>query len=242
MTAAALGSGRSSGTGPRRLGLPMTLSAAVHFGLVVLVLYSARGRKPGGEVYAVQLIAAAAGPRQIGLANAGAATQPDAPIPKRAEVAPKAPPVRRPPAQKQRSTTSAATQVPDAKSARFDTPAPRAGGGETGGTGTDVANVNIAGKTFAYPGYLRNIVTQIMVRFKPRQQQMLTADVKFVIKKDGSIFGVSIDRPSGSFGFDTEAKGAIEAAGASGAFGPLPDGFSDEVLTVIFTFDPKIIR
>ncbi len=242
MTADVLEHGRSSGTGARGLGVPMTLSAVVHVGLVALVLYAARGREPGGEVYAVQLIAAQAGPRQVGLANAGAATQPDAPIPKRAEVAPKAPPVRRPPAQKQRTTTSAATQVPDAKSARFDTPAPRAGGGETGGTGTDVANVNIAGKAFAYPGYLRNIVTQIMVRFKPRQAQLLTADVRFVIRKDGSIMGVSIVKPSGSFGFDTEAKGAIEAAGAAGAFGPLPDGFSDDVLTVIFTFDPKLIR
>jgi hypothetical protein len=53
---------------------------------------------------------------------------------------------------------------------------------------------------------------------------------------------ISITKPSGSYGFDLEAKGAVEAAGAARAFGPLPEGFSDDVLTVIFTFDPKIIR
>jgi hypothetical protein len=77
--------------------------------------------------------------------------------------------------------------VPDAKSARFDTPAPKAGGGETGGKGTDVANVNTAGKDFPYPAYLHNIVTQI-APVQPRQRQMLTADVQFVIKRDGALW------------------------------------------------------
>ena len=230
----------SSGTG--RLGLPMTMSAGVHVAIVALVLVAARGSRPRGEVYAVNLVAAAPGQRQVGIASESPPkTEPDAPLPKRAEVQPK----ETVPAPRPREATRApsrATQVPDAKSARFDTPAQKAGGGETGGKGTDVANVTTAGKDFPYPTYLHNIVSQIALRFNPRQRQMLTADVQFVIKRDGSVMAISIMKPSGSYGFDTEAKGAIEGAGAAGAFGPLPEGFSDDILTVIFTFDPKIIR
>jgi outer membrane biosynthesis protein TonB len=231
-------------SGRVQLGLPVTLSAVVHVGLVVLALVAARGAKPRGEVYAVNLIAAPAGPRQVGIVNDAPKSEPDAPVPKRAEMTPKET-VPTPTAKRPRETTrtpSRATQVPDAKSARFDNPAPKAGGGETGGKGTDVANVSTGGKEFPYPAYLHNIITQIALRFEPRQKQMLSADVQFVIRRDGSVFAISVVKPSGSYGFDLEAKGAVEAAGSARAFGPLPDGYSDDALTVIFTFDPKIIR
>lgn len=230
-------------SGATRLGLPITLSAFVHVGLVVLVLVAASGAPPRGEVYAVNLVAAAAGPRQVGLAtDAAPKAEPDAPLPKRAEMQPKeTTPVTRPP-EPRRTTTSRATQVPDAKSARFDTPAPKAGGGETGGKGTDVANVSTAGKDFPFPGYLTNIINQIALRFNPRQRQFLSAEVQFVIQRDGTVFGISVLKGSGSYGFDTEAKGAVEAAGSARVFGPLPEGYSDDALTIIFTFDPKIIR
>ena len=240
MTAGAVGAPRSSG---RRLGLPVALSALVHLSLVAFLAYAARGARPRGEVYTVNLVAAAAGPRQVGIVTeAPPRTEPDAPLPKRAEMKPKetTPPVRRP--RETARTPSRATQVPDAKSARFDTPAPRAGGGTTGGKGADVANVSTVGKEFPYPAYLHNIITQIALRFDPRQKQMLSADVQFVIKRDGSVHLISVVKPSGSYGFDLEAKGAVEAAGTQRAFGPLPEGFSDDALTVIFTFDPKIIR
>jgi periplasmic protein TonB len=240
MTAGVLAQSRSSGRG---LGLPVTLSIGVHIGLAAFLLIAARGGESRGEIYTVNLVAASAGARQVGVATETPQPKaPDEPLPKRAESIPKetAPPVRRP--RETPRTPSRATQVPDAKSARFDTPAPNAGGGETGGKGTDVANVSTSGKNFPYPAYLHNIITQIALRFNPRQKQMLSADVQFIIKKDGSVFGISVIKASGSYGFDLEAKGAIEAAGAALAFGPLPDGFSDDVLTVIFTFDPKIIR
>lgn len=240
MTAGTLSAVRSSGM---RLRLPVALSVAVHLGLVAFLLFAARGSRPRGEVYSVNLIAAPAGPRQVGIVSPSQAKQePDAPVPRRAEMKPTeaAPPVRRP--RETTRTTSRATQVPDAKSARFDTPAPKAGGGEVGGKGTDVANVSTAGKDFPFPAYLHNIIAQIALRFDPRQKQALSADVQFLIRRDGSVFQISVLKPSGSYGFDLEAKGAIEAAGAARAFGPLPDGYSDDVLTVIFTFDPKIIR
>lgn len=233
----------SSGMGSTRLGLPVTLSALVHVALVALVLFAAKGSTTRGEIYSVTLVAAPAGPRQVGIVSESQPkTEPDAPLPKRAEMQPKesAPPQRRPEAR--RPTTARATQVPDAKSARFDTPAPKAGGGETGGKGTDVANVSTAGKEFPYPAYLQNIINQIAARFEPRQRQLLSADVQFIIQRDGRVIGISVVKGSGSYGFDVEAKGAVEAAAAARAFGPLPDGYIDDALTVIFTFDPKIIR
>ena len=232
----------SSGMGSTRLGLPVTLSAVVHVGIVAFVLYAAKGARQAGEVYSVTLIAAPEGPRQAGIVSeAPPKVEPEAPLPKRAEMQPKeTTPIKRttPP----RATTSRATQVPDAKSARFDTPAPRAGGGETGGKGTDVANVSTGGKDFPYPAYLQNVINQIAMRFDPRDRSLLSADVQFVIRKDGRVFGITVVKGSGRSGFDVTAKGAIEAAAAAHAFGPLPDGFSDEALTIIFTFDPKIIR
>ena len=231
----------SSGGG--RLGVPVTLSAVVHVAMVLFVLVVARGSRPRGEIYAVNLVAAPAGARQVGIVNeTPAKSEPEAPLPKRAEMQQ---PKETAPVKRQETasrTPSRATQVPDAKSARFDTPAPKAGGGETGGKGTDVANVSTAGKDFPYPAYLHNIITQIALRFDPRQKQALSAEVQFLIKKDGSVISISVLKPSGSYGFDLEAKGAVEAAGSARAFGPLPEGFSDDVLTIIFTFDPKIIR
>jgi hypothetical protein len=43
---------------------------------------------------------------------------------------------------------------------------------------------------------------------------------------------------SGSFAFDLDAQGAIEAAGNTRAFGPLPDGWDADVLPVSFYFKP----
>ncbi len=230
---------RASSGGPR-LGVPVTLSALVHVGLAALVLYAARGVRTRGEVYAVTLLAAAPGPRQVGVSGDAPAPAADAPIPKRAESQPReTTPVRR--ASPERRTTSRATATPDAKASRFDVAAPKAGGGTTGGAGTDVANINTGGKEFPFPTYLRNIINEIGVRFSPRQKN-LTAEVQFVIRRDGSVFGISVLKGSGSYGFDAEAKGAIESAGSARAFGPLPDGFSDEVLTIIFLFEPRFIR
>ena len=40
--------------------------------------------------------------------------------------------------------------------------------------------------------------------------------------------------------FDLEAQGAVEAAAR--AFGSLPAGFGDDVLPVVFSFDPGRLR
>jgi protein TonB len=120
---------------------------------------------------------------------------------------------------------------------------PRAGGGPEGGRGTDVANVSIRGLEFPFPGYLQNIVRQVALRFTPpNRNAALNADLAFLIHRDGSVSNVRIVKRSGNYAFDLEAQGAIEAVGAAKAFGPLPEGFRDDVLPVTFSFDPRVIR
>lgn len=230
-----------SSSGSRRLGLPVTMSVLVHAGIAVLLVVAARPTHTNAVVYSVNLVAAPAGPRQVGIVNETAPEKSDTPLPKRAETQPKVTaPIERP--TQTRRSTSRATQAPDAKSARFDNDAQKAGGGEVGGTGTDVANIKTAGQEFPYQAYLTNIVNRIAARFTPRQRQMLRAEVQFVIRRDGTVAGISIVRGSGSYGFDAAAKGAVEGAGAAGEFGPLPDGYKDDALTIIFEFDQSIIR
>ena len=120
---------------------------------------------------------------------------------------------------------------------------PRAGGGPEGGRGADVANVHIAGLDFPYSGYLTNIVRQVALRFTPpNRSSVLQADVSFLIHRDGSVSDVRVAKGSGSYAFDLEARGAVEAAGEARAFGPLPSGFNADVLPVTFSFDPRVIR
>ncbi|MGH7663993.1 MAG: TonB C-terminal domain-containing protein, partial [Gemmatimonadaceae bacterium] len=112
-----------------------------------------------------------------------------------------------------------------------------------GGRGSDVANVRIEGIEFPYPGYLSNIVRQIALQFQPENPGApLRADIMFLIHRDGSVSNLRFVTRSGAYGFDLEAQGAIEAAANSRAFGPLPAAFPDDVLPVIFSFDPRLIR
>lgn len=227
------------------LGLPATLSIVLHASLVGAAIYLARGHQVAmPPVYQVDLVAAPAGPRAVGQVSEAPAEPPPpepTPPPKRAEAPDEsAVPLKKAPAKK---AAPRATPVPNAAKVKTrDAPAAKAGGGPEGGKGTDVANVSVQGIPFPYPGYLENIVRQIALRFKPRGGEALVAEVLFMIRRDGSIAGFSFRKRSGAFAFDLEAQGAVEAAARSGSFGPLPDGFRDDVLTVIFSFDPQLIR
>jgi hypothetical protein len=88
-------------------------------------------------------------------------------------------------------------------------------------------------------------VSQIYRRWqKPKSNAPLRAEIQFLIQRDGSISANSIRfiQRSGNFAFDLNARGAIEAAGAGDGFGPLPDGYPNDVLPVVFFFDPTGLR
>jgi outer membrane biosynthesis protein TonB len=141
-----------------------------------------------------------------------------------------------------RKAAAPATPVPETKAASKNTPVAKAGGGPTGGTGTDVANVQTEGVVFPFPAYLNNIVRQIAVRFNPRNPGALRAQVFFIVRRDGSIGEFRFLSKSNSYAFDLEAQGAVEAAGSAKVFGALPDGYVNDFLPVIFSFDPSLIR
>lgn len=193
-------------------------------------------------IYRVDIVAAPPGPRAIGAVTPSATPPtPTAPVPTRAEArapAPTAPTTAPPPA---RRPPAAATPVPPAKQPPSSGEPPRAGGGPTGGRGADVANIRTQGIEFPYPAYLTNIVRQIALRFSPANPSApLRAEVRFLIHRDGSVSDITIVTRSGVYAFDLDAQGAVEAAAP--AFGPLPSGFPDDVLPVVFSFDPSLLR
>jgi protein TonB len=184
--------------------------------------------------YAVDLVAAPPpAPRQR-LAREALPTPP--PEEKPAPVKPKPkPPPKTPPAPAPKPPPPKETpREPPPKTAAPATPAP----GETPSTGTDVATIKTPGLEFPFPDYLRNIVNQVYQRWDRSAAENRAAEVSFLILQDGSVRDIRFVTRSGSFSFDLNAQGAIEAAGNVRAFGPLPDGWDADVLPVSIYFKP----
>lgn len=225
---------------------PAVASLALH-ALVFALLAALR---PEASVllpptYRVDLVAAPPGPRQIGVVQPSAPPRPqtEAPPPPRAETPERAMPLPSATPPRRAKVPATPTPAPAERAATPSEAAPAAGGGPSGGRGTDVANVRIEGIQFPFPGYLNNIVRQIALRFHPDNPDApLRAEIMFLIHRDGSVSSIRFLRRSGVYAFDLEAQGAIEAAAATAAFGPLPAAFRDDVLPVIFSFDPDLIR
>jgi outer membrane biosynthesis protein TonB len=249
---------------------PFTLSAILHAALLTLLFNSLKQPKRVAlpPMYRVNIVAAPPGERAIGEVQPPAA-KPAAPVtpPSAAQSSPKAVPVPQPNVKAPSAAVRPKTDVKsvarskanpatptDAKAtgakagtseaaAPPKTEAPKAGGGPTGGKGTDVATVRSDGIEFPFPGYLNNIVRQIALNFKPRNADArLKAEVRFLIHRDGSVSDLTFVRRSGVFSFDLEAQGAVEAASSARGFGPLPGGFPDDVLPVVFSFDPTFLK
>jgi periplasmic protein TonB len=229
-----------------RLAGPIGASALLHVGVLsVLLLLTTKAPVVSPPIYKVDIVAAPPGKRAIGIVPPTPAP-PAPPIvtppPPAHDVVPKAPvaPVHKPAPP----AATKATPMPapaKAKPVAPQTPLAKAGGGPTGGAGADVATVHIEGIDFPFPGYLENIVRQVALNFTPPDPSaQLKAEVAFLIRRDGTVFGFKFVSRSGDYSFDLEAQGAIEKA--AGAFGPLPDGFHDDVLPVVFSFDPRLLH
>ncbi len=227
-----------------RLGAGVVASVLLHGGLVAAFLVLRPGAPPPGPpIYRVRLIAAPAGERAIGVVQPKPApvvekpapVTPPKPVPKKTPA-----PVKTPP-KPAKQTPTAATPVPTP--AKTDEPAPTAGGGATGGRGADIANVLTPGIEFPYPAYSNNIVRQL-IQFFGQTNSRFTAEVSFVIRRDGTVDPETIRfvTRSGNYSFDQRAYGAVEAAANAKAFGPLPPGFREDILPVRFRFTPSIMR
>ncbi len=231
------------GAGALRSGI--VVSTLVHATAVTAVLmWGLRQEAPRPPVYRVEMIAAPKGLRAAGVVN-----PPSAPTASRTAEAPAG--AERTPTEKSVTTKKVPAATPKAtpsptrsKAAGAKAPAtsskaavPTAGSRE-GGKGADVRNLKTEGIDFPYPGYLTNIVRQITLAYTPRRvSASLVTEVKFMIRRDGSVAGIEIVKSSRDRLFDLEAQATVEAVGATRSFGPLPSGWTDDVLVVYFTFD-----
>ena len=83
---------------------------------------------------------------------------------------------------------------------------------------------------------------QIAKNFGDHRNTTASAEVQFLIRRDGTVSAFQFVTRSGNYSFDLDAQGAVEAAGKNNGFGPLPNGFPDDVLPVIFSFDPTVVH
>lgn len=230
-------------TAPRLTG-GFVASVVLHGGLIAAFLFLHAAPTPIGQpTYMVKLIA---GP----VATTSAVIAPSAPNPAPVEKAAATPPTPQPKkvvAKKPKPAPAPAiasqTAPPKASPAAPTTTAPPSSLSETGGKGADVQNVSTGGVEFPYPYYTNRIVNEILKRFG-QQRIALTAEVRFVIRRDGSVDPASIhlEKSSGAYAFDTQAMGAVEAAANSKAFGALPSGYAEDILPITFRFSPTLVK
>ncbi|MEO8636255.1 MAG: TonB C-terminal domain-containing protein [Gemmatimonadales bacterium] len=211
----------------------LTGTVVIHATAGLLLWATVRPIEVGPQVYAVELVAAPAPAPAVKPAPEAVPRPPAAePAPNKPDPKPPAPTPKPPaPTPKPQAKTE-----PTPRSTPRSTPLP----GETPSTGTDAVSVSLPGLAFPYPEYLRTIVQEVYRRWeRPGGNAALRAEVSFLIQRDGSVHEIRLVRPSGNFSFDLSAQGAIEAAGASRAFGALPDGWQGDVLPVSFYFTPR---
>lgn len=244
MTAAVRGEpGRARLRGP--FGVSVLLHAALIAALIFMHPVAPKALPP---MYRVNIVAAPPGPRAPGVVPIRPTPAPPPaekppPVPKRAEQIEKAMPApTKIKTAKARPKTPPATPTPSVTPAKPKTPPAQAGGGPEGGRGSDVATVHTEGVDFPFPSYLENIVRQIALRFHPPRNSSDQAEVMFLIRRDGTVSDFRFLTRSGNFAFDLECQGAVDQAAQVKAFGPLPSGFSDDVLPVIFSFDPRVLH
>ncbi len=245
-------------------------SAALHALVVTAFVLAggAHGRPRLPPVYRVTLVAALGTPAAAAAASpAAAAAQPAAkPQPPAPKPAPARPvPRSRTPAVPLKPAPASRAQPAPAKTAAAATPTPQpltpkptpSGASQPAGTstpgpagnpsgapgGSDAATIKTEGVEFPFPGYLHNLVEAVYRRWRPPPSNaLLEAEVFFYVHRDGSVTGLTFTQRSGSFAFDLEAQGSIEAAARAGAFGVLPAGYGPDVLPVSFYFNPRSAR
>jgi TonB family protein len=238
----------SPGLDPRAFGRVMTMSYAVHIGLVVLLLVVPRewwleeSVKP--EVINISLGAATA-QNTSGMTAAGARPVEEvAPQPKRAE------PIKQAAAPPPKADASLRTTAkpPPAQTAPPAPAKPTTGkqivkgtsAAEMGalGQGTGLAVTSGGGAeelnfaTFCCPDYLTEMGARISDNWQKDQVERGLTILKFTIQKDGTITDVSLDLSSGSGVLDRAAQFALRQT----KLPPLPAEYPYEKLIVHLKF------
>lgn len=186
----------------------------------------ARSATPPPETYRVQLVAAAP-------AEAPQRLEPSPPEPAEEEHRP-------PPPEPAPEEEKPETETPTVVEEEPPPPEPTTEPARALEEGEEAVNVQLDGRMFPFPEYLSNIIRQVHRYWRPPGGgRALQAEIVFTIREDGSVSDIEWRQRSGDPGFDLEARGAIEAAGRSQAFGPLPAGYPRDRLRVSFFFDPS---
>jgi len=101
------------------------------------------------------------------------------------------------------------------------------GGGGTGGVQLDVKN-------FCCPEYLAQMVQKVRQNWNAKQGAGGEPVIKFVIRRDGMLTNVELEKSSGQELLDLEARRAVIR---TTQLAPLPREFTEPSLTVHLTFD-----
>ena len=218
---------------PESSGLALAGTLLLHGATGAFLFVSGSGmRAPAPPSYKVRLVAAPDMDPKAKLAPDAVDRPAEAPAPA---------PTRKP---VPKSTVSRAAPPPEnaqpREAAPRTTPNVTRAPGEKPSTGDDVATVSTEGVEFPFPEYTQNLWSQVRRRWqRPEQSLPFEAEVSFLVHRDGSVSDLRFVRRSGNFAFDLEAQGAVEEAGRMLAFGPLPKGWSSEVLFVRFYFSGR---
>lgn len=219
---------------------------------------------PPMRVYAVDIVSPP--PQALGAFDpepaAAAAPEPVAPEPVEPEPTPPEPePSPAPPAKK---TPEPAPPKPKPEPAKTQPPKPKqeapkakpssSSGGTSAGTkttpstgqnpdptseGGEGLDYQLKGVQCPSPQYCNNIIRQVNRFFRsPGGRGAAEAEIYFVIARDGSVSDMRVLRSSGGAPFRLAVLEAVEQAGISKAFGPLPRAFPGDELPVSFYFRP----
>ena len=196
----------------RMIALGLLGALTLHAAFVAALLATPTSvRVPTAIPSRLHMVRTQAGGLSVGVVTATPPVVPEVPAPRAAD-RPELSTKSAPQTSKTRPKTEPklATVTPDGAKSKIK--APIAGAGETGGKGSDLANVDLGGTDFPFPGYQRNIVNRIAENF-PKQSGALHAEVMFIIRRDGSVDldQVHVITSSGNYVFDNAAVGAVEA-------------------------------
>jgi TonB family protein len=120
--------------------------------------------------------------------------------------------------------------------ARVDTPNAAEvpfGGLASGGGGTGGARIE---GDFCCPAYIEEMKSRIYANWNQQQGARGSVDIKFIIRRDGMLTAVSVDKSSGNPLLDLESRRAVYA---TVKISPLPEQFTRPTLTVYLTFEYK---
>lgn len=244
-----------------RLGRALLASGVAHLLVVGLLWFGATRTEhmPPMRVYAVNIVSPppqAEGPPSEATSPPQPEPEPEEPEPEpeepeaEPEPAPEpapaptpepapAPAERPPPREEPRPTPPRETppETPAQRPAERTTqstgprPDPTSPGGEN-------INLRLQGVQCPTPDYCNNIIRQINRYFRHPGGSGGEADVFFLINRDGSIANLQLRSSTGGAGFRLAVLEAVEQAGLSRAFGPLPSAYGADQLPVSFFFRP----